>query len=129
MRSFAFTLVALGLSGGAFAQRLPATVIPTHYTLWFAPDLVNATFRGRETIDVNVPNPTTTITLNAAEIQFGAVTMTAGGRMPTARDALDEKNEMATLTVPRALPRGAASIQITYTGILNAKLRGFYLSK
>jgi len=36
---------------------------------------------------------------------------------------------MATLTVPRALPRGTASIQITYTGILNDKLRGFYLSK
>jgi aminopeptidase N len=129
MRTFAFTLVALGLSTGALAQRLPATVVPTHYALWFAPDLQNATFRGRETIDVTVSNPTTTITLNAAEIQFGAVTMTAGGRMQTARVALDDRNEMATLTVPRALPKGTASIQITYTGILNDKLRGFYLSK
>jgi len=129
MRKFAFTLVALGLSTGALAQRLPATVVPTHYALWFAPDLQNATFRGRETIDVTVSNPTTTITLNAAEIQFGAVTMTAGGRMQTARVALDDRNEMATLTVPRALPKGTASIQITYTGILNDKLRGFYLSK
>jgi len=129
MRKFAFTLVALGLSTGALAQRLPATVVPTHYALWFAPDLQDATFRGRETIDVTVPNPTTTITLNAAEIQFGAVTITAGGRMQTARVALDDRNEMATLTVPRALPKGTASIQITYKGILNDKLRGFYLSK
>src|SRR5882762_439831 len=129
MRTFAFTLVALGLSTGALAQRLPATVVPTHYALWFAPDLQNATFRGRETIDVTVSNPTTTITLNAAEIQFGAVTMTAGGRMQTARVALDDRNEMATLTVPQALPKGAATIQIIYTGILNDKLRGFYLSK
>src|SRR5262245_4377112 len=112
MRKFAFTLVALGLSTGAIAQRLPATVVPTHYALWFAPDLQAATFRGRETIDVNVPNPTTTITLNAAEIQFGTVTVSAGGRMQTARVSLDEKNEMATLTVPRALPRGTASIQM-----------------
>jgi len=129
MRKFAFTLVALALSTGALAQRLPATVAPTHYALWFAPDLQSATFRGRETIDINVLNPTTTITLNAAEIQFGAVTITAGGRKQTARVALNEKNEMATLTVPRPLPKGAASIQITYTGILNDKLRGFYLSK
>src|SRR5258705_10931091 len=129
MRKFAFTLVALGLSTGALAQRLPATVVPTHYALWFAPDLQNATFRGRETIDITVANPTTTITLNAAEIQFGAVTIMAGGRMQTARVALDDRSEMATLTVPRALPKGAASIQITYTGILNDKLRGFYLSK
>src|SRR5437867_12430597 len=36
---------------------------------------------------------------------------------------------MATRTVRRALPKGAASIQITYNGILNDKLRGFDLSK
>ena len=29
----------------------------------------------------------------------------------------------------RAIPRGPATIHITYTGILNDKLRGFYLSK
>src|SRR5205807_2990728 len=115
--------------GSAFAQRLPITVAPTHYDLWFAPDLQNATFRGRETIDVTVPNPTSSITLNAAEIQFQNVAITSGGRTQTARVTLDEKSEMATLTVPRPLAAGTASIQITYTGILNDKLRGFYLSK
>jgi len=35
----------------------------------------------------------------------GAVTMTAGGRMQTARVALDDRNEMATLTVPGASQR------------------------
>src|SRR4051812_26085442 len=127
MRKFAFTLVALACATGALAQRVPATASPTHYALWFAPDLERATFRGRETIDVSIPNPTTTVTLNAAEIQFGAVTITAGGRAQTARVTVDDKNEMATLTVPQAIPRGAASIQIVYTGILNDKLRGFYL--
>jgi aminopeptidase N len=129
MRQVAFTLVALACSTGAMAQRLPATASPTHYSLWFAPDLERATFRGRETIDVSIPNPTTTVTLNAAEIQFGAVTITAGGQAQTARVTVDDKNETATLTVPRAIPRGTASIQIVYTGILNDKLRGFYLSK
>src|SRR5258705_1362682 len=129
MRKFAFTLVALTFATAALAQRLPATASPTHYALWFAPDLQGATFRGRETIDVTIPNPTTSMTLNAAEIQFGPVTITAAGRTQAARVTLDEKNEMATLTVPQTLPKGAATIQITYTGILNDKLRGFYLSK
>src|SRR6266550_3570512 len=130
MRKVAFALAALALSAGsAFAQRLPVSVTPTHYNLWFAPDLQNATFRGRETIDVTVPNPTSSITLNAAEIQFQNVTVTSAGRTQTARVTLNEKSEMATLTVPRPLPKGAASIQIAYTGILNDKLRGFYLSK
>ena len=130
MRKFAFAILVLACSAtGAAAQRLPATVTPIHYTLWFAPDLQNATFRGRETINVAVTNPTTSITLNAAEIQFGDVTLTSGGRKQTARVMLDEKQEMATLTVPQPIARGSASIDITYTGILNDKLRGFYLSK
>ncbi len=124
-----FLTALLSLAGSAAAQRLPGHVVPAQYTLWLAPDLQNATFRGRETIQVDVKNPTVAVTLNAAEIQFGDVMVTAGGRVQTARVTLDEKNEMATLTVPRALPKGAASIQITYTGILNDKLRGFYLSK
>ena len=32
----------------AAAQRLPTTVIPDHYALWFAPNLQNRTFRGRD---------------------------------------------------------------------------------
>ncbi len=125
-------LALLGLlasPSSAVAQRLPTGVAPGHYSMWFAPDLEHATFRGRETIDITVQRPTTTITLNAAEIEFGAVTIDAGGRSQTARVALDEKNEMATVTVPQAIPAGPASIHITYTGILNDKLRGFYLSE
>ena len=130
MRQFVIALLALMVTASAAtAQRLPSGVAPTHYTLWFAPDLERATFRGRETIDVTLQRPTTTITLNAAEIEFGSVTIDAGGRRQTARVTLDEKNEMATLTVPQTVPAGRASIQIAYTGILNDKLRGFYLSK
>jgi aminopeptidase N len=130
MRQFVLAVVALMVTASpAIAQRLPSGVTPTHYTLWFAPDLERATFRGRETIDVTLQRPTTTITLNAAEIDFGEVSIDAGGRRQTARVTLNEKNEMATLTVPQAVPAGRASIQITYTGMLNDKLRGFYLSK
>jgi aminopeptidase N len=130
MRQFVLALLALMVTASpAIAQRLPSGVTPTHYTLWFAPDLERATFRGRETIDVTLQRATTTITLNAAEIDFGDVSIDAEGRRQTATVTLNEKNEMATLTFPQAVPAGRASIQITYTGILNDKLRGFYLSK
>src|SRR5262245_8464441 len=99
MRKIAPVLALLLCAAPADAQRLPANATPTHYSLWFAPDLQNATFRGRETIDIDVKAATSTITLNAAEIQFGEVVVTAGGRRQTARVALDDKNEMATLTV------------------------------
>jgi aminopeptidase N len=112
-----------------FAQRLPAGVTPNNYTLWFAPDLDKETFRGREAIAVNVAAPTTTIVVNAAEITFGEVTVEDASGTQTAKVTTDEKNETATFTVARAVPRGAATIHVTYTGILNDKLRGFYLSK
>ena len=42
---------------------------------------------------------------------------------------LDADKEQATLTVPSTLPAGKATLSIRYTGILNNRLRGFYLSK
>jgi aminopeptidase N/puromycin-sensitive aminopeptidase len=113
----------------ASAQRLPTTVRPQHYTLTFAPDLQAATFTGVETINVTLAEPTTQITLNALEIAFQSVSITANGQQQTASVTLDPKKDQATFTFPTQLPAGAATLSIAYTGILNSKLRGFYLSK
>ena len=122
-------LLSVLWSTPATAQRLPGTVLPEHYTLSFSPDLENETFRGRESIHVTITEPTKTITLHAAEIQFGEVTITAGGRTQTARVTTDAAKETATFTVPDTLAEGSATIQITYTGVLNDKLRGFYIGE
>jgi aminopeptidase N len=130
MRHVIFVAAALLLSAAsAVAQRLPGGVAPVSYTLWFAPNLEKATFRGRESIDVTLAAPSTTITLHAAEITFETVTIEDAGGSQTATVSLNEKDETATLKVPRAIPRGNATVRITYSGILNDKLRGFYLSK
>jgi aminopeptidase N len=121
--------VALIVATPAAAQRLSGTVIPDHYTLSFEPDLAKETFRGRESIRVTLTEPTTSITLHAAEITFGEVTITSGGRTQTATVTTDAKSETATLTVPQRLAEGRATIQIAYNGILNDQLRGFYISK
>ncbi|MFA5910794.1 MAG: M1 family metallopeptidase [Vicinamibacterales bacterium] len=113
----------------AGAQRLPSTATPHAYTLWFAPDLEHETFRGRESIAVTLAAPSASITLHAAEITFGDVTIEDAGGSQAARVSLNAGAETATLTVPRPIARGPATIRITYTGILNDKLRGFYLSK
>lgn len=113
----------------AGAQRLPSTATPHAYTLWFAPDLEHETFRGRESIAVTLAAPSASITLHAAEITFGDVTIEDAGGAQAARVSLNVGAETATLTVPRPIARGPATIRITYTGVLNDKLRGFYLSK
>jgi aminopeptidase N/puromycin-sensitive aminopeptidase len=121
--------VIFAVTHTATAQRLPDTVIPTHYTLSVTPDLQAATFSGVEKIDVNIKQPTRSITLNAAEIQFESVVVHPKGPQQTASVSLDAGKEQATFTFPDTLPAGSATLAIRYTGILNNELRGFYLSK
>ncbi len=122
-------LLAAAIAVPAAAQRLPGGVTPEHYTLWFAPDLERETFRGRAEIRVRLDAPASAITLHAAEITFGDVAIEAGGRTQPATVRLDAATETATLTVPARMAAGPATVRITYTGVLNDKLRGFYLSK
>jgi aminopeptidase N len=118
-------LTALSLK----AQRLPDSVVPEHYALTLTPDLNAATFSGVETIDVAIKAPTNTVTLNAAEIAFQSVNVSAAGKQQTAGIALDAEKQQAIFFFPSALPVGKASLQIHFTGLLNNELRGFYLSK
>jgi aminopeptidase N len=113
----------------AGAQRLPYGVSPQHYGLTFTPDLQKATFAGEETIDVEVNKVTSSITLNAAELEFQEATVTQDNRTQAAKWAFTPEKEQVTLTVTDELQPGPASIHIQYTGILNDKLRGFYLAR
>jgi aminopeptidase N len=129
----------------AQAQRLPAGVRPEHYRLTLTPDLHAATFSGEETIDVILDAPSRSITLNAAEIKFGEVkayrlpakasqlapldALEADKHPQLATTTLDPSKEQATFTFASELPAGRVALTIHYTGILNDKLRGFYLSK
>jgi aminopeptidase N len=113
----------------ASAQRLPTNVAPIHYSLALTPDLQSATFSGVESIDVTVKQPATTITLNAIELAFQSVTIAANGKEQTATVSLDPGKQQATFTFPSTIPGGRATLKIRYTGILNDKLSGFYISK
>jgi aminopeptidase N/puromycin-sensitive aminopeptidase len=124
----------------AAAQRLPSTVVPVHYALTLTPDLKAATFTGQESIDVMVKAATRTITLNAVEIDIQAVSATFGCFtsdqacsenlvLGSPAISLDKEKEQATFTFPNEIGPGKLVLNIHYTGILNDKLRGFYLSK
>jgi aminopeptidase N len=140
----------------ATAQRLPTGVHPEHYTLALTPDLKAATFSGVETINVTLDKPSTTITLNSAEIKIGSVKaygwpaglivdysekrkkgvgkswpfdLTVLDKHPqTATVSYDEAKEQAIFTFAEPI-NGPVTLSIQYSGILNDKLRGFYLSK
>lgn len=128
-RLLVMALASLGAVWCAHAQRLPDTVVPESYDLTFTPNLTKATFAGNETIGVKLLKPTSTVTLNAAELEFQEASIAAGGVTQSAKFTFDPEKEQATLTVPKEIRAGPAEIRIGFTGILNDKLRGFYLSK
>lgn len=121
-------LLLITLATLAGAQQLPRTVLPENYQLTLSPDFQTDKFAGDETIRVRITQPTSTVTLNSAEITFGETTISQNGSSQTAKVTTDPKAETVTLTVAQPLAAGPAAIHIRYTGILNNELRGFYLS-
>jgi aminopeptidase N len=115
--------------GSAGAQRLPQNVTPQSYDLTFTPDLTSATFDGAETIQVTLASAANSIVLNAAELTVQQASITSKGATEDAQVSFDEAAEQITLRFPNAVAAGPAEIHIQFKGILNDKLRGFYLSE
>ncbi|MFM8312276.1 MAG: M1 family metallopeptidase [Ilumatobacteraceae bacterium] len=102
--------------------RLPRVVAPHRYTLALEPDLAAATFVGHVVIDATAAHPTDGIVLNALDLDVQSVRVD-GVEQPF---TLDEPTER--LHVDAVVAEGAVSIEISFTGILNDKLRGWYRS-
>ena len=109
--------------------RLPRTIVPSRYELVLEPDLPAATFAGTVAVTVEVVEPTDTVVLNAIELELDeAAVELPDGRRLDAKVTLDDKAERATLTLAEEVPAGPATVHITFRGILNDKLHGFYRS-
>ncbi len=121
-------LISLFVAVPLIAQRLPQTVVPKHYRITLAPDIAAEEFSGDETIDVDVREPSTTVTLNTADIDFDDASITSAGRTQKAQVATDNAKQISTLTVAEPIS-GAATIGIRFCGTLNDQLRGFYISR
>jgi puromycin-sensitive aminopeptidase len=111
------------------SYRLPDTVIPERYQIRLTPDLKAFTFAGEETIAVIVRKPVNEIVLNVAELQIHTVAITGvDGKTLQGTVTLDEALERATFHFPQAIAPGPAHLSLTFSGILNDKLHGFYRS-
>ncbi|MCL1600926.1 MAG: M1 family metallopeptidase [Actinomycetia bacterium] len=113
---------------GEAEYRLPRTVMPSHYDISIVPDLEDASFTGTVGIDVDVAEATSSVVLNAIELKIENARVTVGEVEYEASILYDEDQERVTLTLTSELPVGSARIDVSFTGILNDDLRGFYRS-
>ena len=114
----------------ADAVVLPANVKPNKYRLTLQPDLNTFTFKGEQTVDIEIVEPTARIVLNAAELEISGVTLRRNGSETSPHSvSLDADTETVTLDFGRTLSPGRAQLEMAFTGILNDRLVGFYRSE
>jgi puromycin-sensitive aminopeptidase len=111
------------------SHRLPTTVTPERYEIRLTPDLSTWTFSGEEKVSIQVHEPVREIVLNAAELEFHSASLKLqNGTVLQGRSQLDSENERVNLRFPEAVPVGRCELQVSFSGILNDKLHGFYRS-
>ena len=105
-----------------------AGIIPINYEIMFEPLFHNFKFNGEEIITLNLPKPTNTIKLDAAELSIRESHIIQGGKTISTKSSLNEKGEKLTIKLAQKI-KGKAKLSIKFTGTLNDRLLGFYKSQ
>jgi len=105
-----------------------AGVIPINYEIMFEPLFHNFKFNGEEIITLNLPKPTNSIKLDAAELSIKESHIIQGGKIIPAKSSLNEKDEKLNIKLAKKI-KGKAKLSIKFTGTLNDRLLGFYKSQ
>ncbi|MEY4079571.1 MAG: hypothetical protein RL430_1, partial [Actinomycetota bacterium] len=103
-------------------HRLPRTVLPRRYELSLTPDLASASFTGTVVIACECVEATNEIAVNAKELQIHSVTVNGTSC------GFHLHDETERLVISADVVPGDVSVAISFTGVLNDKLRGWYRS-
>jgi len=122
-------VLLLLLPSSLFAQRLPKTVIPSHYKLSLDPRIEEKKFSGEETIDVRLLAPMKDIVLNSLDLDISQAEVAIGRNTVKAKVVYAKADETATLEFAEQIPAGNAQLHLKFSGALTEGLRGLYLSK
>jgi puromycin-sensitive aminopeptidase len=109
--------------------RLSNDVLPQAYRLVLAPDLKNATFAGTVEIDLSIAHAVDAVVLNAVELTIAdAALVRHDGTTSACSVTFDLETERAIFTTGSLIEPGNAVLRMTFEGILNDQLVGFYRS-
>ncbi|CAG9134640.1 unnamed protein product [Plutella xylostella] len=114
--------------------RLPRTVRPEKYNLRLTPYIFegNFTFDGELSVVIAVKNATDSITFHGVELTFKSIKLyekSSGRVLRIVQRTEDAPRQFHTISLNETLKKGQRYVMnVTYTGILNDDLHGFYRS-
>ncbi len=110
--------------------RLPSHISPINYNLTIKPDLESFTFSGNEIIKIKIENEVNKITLHLKDIDIETAKISSKGKIEQFAKKIiyNKKNETVTLFFKNKI-KGNCELHLSFIGIINDNLRGFYRSK
>jgi aminopeptidase N len=109
--------------------QLPRNAAPTHYALSLTPDAASSSFSASVTIALDVRQATTSLTLNAIDLKFGAAAISAGPGKPAqaaSKIEVNDKAQTATFHFAEALKPGSYQLKLDYTGKIGDQPAGLF---
>lgn len=110
---------------------LPEAVKPLHYDLTLEPNLETFKYEGTVSIELDVLEDTTSISLNTLDIDIHETKVTSGSRniSSSPKISYNEDSQTTTVDFDETLPAGTkATLFQKFTGTLNNNMAGFYRS-
>ena len=83
-------------------------------------------FSGEVSITAQVTESVSEVLCNAANLEIQKCSVSSGGSLQEAEVSLDKEEETVKMTCSCPLVPGKATINMSFTGVLNDKMRGFY---
>ncbi|CAL2233733.1 unnamed protein product [Prunus armeniaca] len=113
--------------------RLPKFAVPKGYDIRLKPDLTACNFGGSVAVDLDIVADTRFIVLNAAKLSVnaGAVSFThqdSSKVFKPSKVEIFEEDGILVLEFGETLPFGLGVLAISFEGILNDSMKGFYRS-
>jgi len=110
--------------------RLPKYASPTKYSIELSPDLSQKIFLGNVDLDINILEKTNEISLNVAELEIDSIIIKSehNKNINVSSWDIDNEYEIMKINLSDFIDPGEINLSISYKGILNDKLRGFYHS-
>ena len=114
-------------SFAATPGKLPKDVVPLQYDAHLVPDVAANSFRGTQTVEIDVLKPTSTIMLNADNMQIESASLTGKhiGKL-TLDPILDKKQQTLRFELSEPLAPGRYALALAFSGQINREGRGLF---